>query len=266
MTKKTDYIIEEAARLTAIYKHRKKLDPSLNQSRIADACDWSSQSVVSQYMTGKIPLNLTALLKLSRSLKFKPSDVSERLVKLYPFEYSAPTSEPFKLNEPKSVPLYCNTLAIHPLEVFEDCSPLAPDEVELAYCYEIERVDGKGTEVKSGINGHRVRFSKQILNFKGINSDNARCLIVEGNSMEPVLRHGSMALIDTSPAPIEEGKMYALDYHGQLIVRLLFKLPKHGIRLHCFNIRNYPDERVAAEDLNHNVRILGKVFWYATLV
>ena len=266
MTKKTDYLIEEAARLSAIYKHRKKLDPSLNQAKIADACDWSSQSIVSQYMTGKIPLNLTALLKLSRSLKFKPSDVSERLVKLYPFGYSDPTSEPVKLNESKPVPLYGNKLALHPLEVFDDCSPLAPDEVELEYCYEIERVDGKGTEVKSGKNGHRVRFSKQILNFKNIHADNARCLIIEGNSMEPVLRHGSMALIDISPTPIEEGEMYALDYYGQLIVRILFKLPKHGVRLRCYNINNYPDERVSADDLDNHVRILGKVFWHATLI
>lgn len=266
MTKKTDYLIEEAARLTAIYKHRKKLDPSLNQAKIADACEWSSQSVVSQYMTGKIPLNLTALLKLSRSLKFKPSDVSERLVKLYPFGYSELTSEPFKICESKPVPLYGNTLALNPLEVFDDCSPLAPDEVELEYCYEIERVDGKGTEVKSGTNGHRVRFSKQILNFKNIHSENARCLIIEGNSMKPVLRHGSMALIDISLAPIEEGEMYALDYYGQLIVRLLFKLPKRGFRLRCYNYSDYPDERVNAEDLEHHVRILGKVFWYATLI
>ncbi|MFI8372608.1 hypothetical protein ACIGCH_00675 [Pseudomonas helleri] len=86
MTKQKDDLVEEAARLKAIYKQRKKLDPTLNQARIAEVCDWAGQSVVSQYMTGKIPLNLTALLKFSKALQFKPAEVSERLLKIYPFE------------------------------------------------------------------------------------------------------------------------------------------------------------------------------------
>ena len=84
MTKHTDDLIEEAARLKAIYKQRKKRDPTLNQSKIAEVCNWAGQSIVSQYMTGKIPLNLTALLKFSKALQFKPTEVSERLLKIYP--------------------------------------------------------------------------------------------------------------------------------------------------------------------------------------
>lgn len=79
MTTKAPHIAEEAARLKEIYKARKAEDPSLNQDKVAAACDWSSQSVVSQYMTGKIPLNLSALISLSRVLRFAPESVSPRL-------------------------------------------------------------------------------------------------------------------------------------------------------------------------------------------
>ncbi|WP_328825158.1 helix-turn-helix domain-containing protein [Pseudomonas palmensis] len=79
MTTKPSYIAEEAARLKAIYKARKSVDPSLNQEKVAHDCGWASQSVVSQYMTGKIPLNIAALMSLSRALSFAPHEVSPRL-------------------------------------------------------------------------------------------------------------------------------------------------------------------------------------------
>lgn len=83
MSTRPPYQAEEAARLKAIYRTRKAEDPSLNQDRVADECGWSSQSVVSQYMNGKIPLNITALLSLSRALKFSPEEVSPRLIQAH---------------------------------------------------------------------------------------------------------------------------------------------------------------------------------------
>ncbi|AZC55416.1 HTH-type transcriptional regulator prtR [Pseudomonas chlororaphis subsp. piscium] len=58
---------------------RKAEDRTLNQEKVAEACGWAGQSAVSQYMTGKIALNLPALLSLSRALRFAPESVSPRL-------------------------------------------------------------------------------------------------------------------------------------------------------------------------------------------
>lgn len=79
MKTKPPYIAEEAARLQAAYKARKSADRSLNQEKIAEACGWSGQSAVSQYMTGKIALNLSALLSLCRVLQVTPESISPRL-------------------------------------------------------------------------------------------------------------------------------------------------------------------------------------------
>ena len=60
----------EAMRLKAIYQDRKRHDPSLTQDKIADLCEWAGQSVVSQYLNGRIPLNIGALIKFSNVLGF----------------------------------------------------------------------------------------------------------------------------------------------------------------------------------------------------
>jgi len=266
MTKQKDDLIEEAARLKAIYKQRKQLDPTLNQAKIAEVCDWAGQSVVSQYMTGKIPLNLTALLKFSKALQFKPTEVSERLLKVYPFEDLEVPSEASTMRTSTPYLSFGHSFGLHPVEVIDDDRPLGEDEVGLESLSEVERRDGRGTEVKSGGNGYRFPFSKQILALKNIKPEDARVLVVEGNSMDPVLRHGCIAVLHILPAPIEEGQIYALDHDGQIVVRLLFKLANHGLRLRCYNTNDYPDERLSADYIKDHIKVLGKVFWYGGLI
>ncbi|MDP3848606.1 MAG: S24 family peptidase [Pseudomonas sp.] len=79
----TECINEEAARLKAIYNARKLDNKGLNQAVLAELCDWSSQGTVSQYMTGGLPLNIEALLKLANVLQFNPAEVSPRLAQTY---------------------------------------------------------------------------------------------------------------------------------------------------------------------------------------
>ncbi|MCH4563370.1 XRE family transcriptional regulator [Halomonas sp. EGI 63088] len=83
----------EADKLKAIYQDRKReaqaIGQKLNQDTVAERCGWAGQSAVSQYMTGRMPLNLEALLKLSKALRFMPSEVSPRLAKEIPTIYLA---------------------------------------------------------------------------------------------------------------------------------------------------------------------------------
>ncbi|AGA72624.1 MULTISPECIES: helix-turn-helix domain-containing protein [Pseudomonas] len=78
--------LEDARRLREIYQARvreSRDDPSkpkLTQTEVGERCEWKSpQSTVSQYMNGKVALNLEALLKLSKALEFKIEDVSPSL-------------------------------------------------------------------------------------------------------------------------------------------------------------------------------------------
>lgn len=78
--------IAECARLKAVYEARKAdlkaQGTRITQADVAEACGWSGQSAFSQFATGKVPLNLDALMRLSKALKFSPEQVSPRLAQL----------------------------------------------------------------------------------------------------------------------------------------------------------------------------------------
>lgn len=82
-TQLTDEQIRESTRIKAIYTQRKEearaRGERLTQGDVAQACGWTGQSAVSQYMNGRIALNLDALIKLSKVLNFDPHEVSQRL-------------------------------------------------------------------------------------------------------------------------------------------------------------------------------------------
>lgn len=245
----------EAARLKAIYTARKQADRSLTQERVAELCGWSGQSAVSQYMTGKIPLNLPALLKLASALHFQPSEVSLRLAGI--MTYDATSSTRTAANEHP---------ALYPIEVWDDETPLGPDEVELPFFQEVELSAGKGSEVMLETGGRKLRFGRRTLQRKGVSPEAAACVPVTGNSMEPVLPDGSTAGIDTAAIQVQDGKMYAIDHGGQLRVKLLYRLPGGGLRLKSYNADEHPEERYDGDYVEEHIRVIGKVFWYSVLL
>lgn len=243
----------EAERLKAIYKSRKRDDRSLTQERVADLCGWSGQSAVSQYMNGKIPLNLTALLKLASALRFKPEEVSPRLAGLIQSGEGTHTES-------------TRADALSPIEVWDDETPLGPDDIEVPFFKEVELSAGKGSEVMLETGGRKLRFGRRTLKRKGVSPDAAACAPVTGNSMEPVLPDGSTVGIDTESTQVLDGKMYAIDHDGQLRVKLLYRLPGGGLRIRSYNAEEHPDERYEAEYASEHIRIIGKVFWYSVLL
>ncbi|ANC82988.1 Cro/Cl family transcriptional regulator [Pseudomonas putida B6-2] len=76
--------LDECARLKAIYIRRRNearaQGKHLTQELVGVLCEWKSpQSTVNQYMSGKLALNLDALMRLSKALDFPPEEVSPRL-------------------------------------------------------------------------------------------------------------------------------------------------------------------------------------------
>lgn len=271
----TDVTQSEAARLKAIYQDRKKANPDLSQEKLAEECGWSGQSVVSQYMNGKIPLNLSALLKFSKALGFNPFDVSPRLAEGFividdvhksqsgslALDRSSPTQDPTGLT---AIPLFRSEIS--PIEVWDDEVPLGADEVELPFFKEVELSAGNGSTVMLEENGRKLRFGKRTLQRKNIDPASAACVPVSGNSMEPVLPHGSTAGVNLADTKIIDGKMYAIDHDGQLRVKLIYSLPGFGLRLRSYNTEEYPDERYDGSYVRDHIRIIGKVWWYSVLL
>lgn len=204
-------------------------------------------------MTGKIGLNIAALLKFASVLSFDPKEVSPRLMKDLSLAPAAPRSR-------------SADVVLDPIEIWDDSTPLGPDEVELPFFKEVEISAGNGSAVMLETNGRRLRFGKRTLQKKNVNPESAGCVPVKGNSMEPVLPDGSTVGVNTDAKNIIDGKMYALDHDGLLRVKLLYRLPGGGVRLRSYNLAEYPDEHYDASYTQDHIRIIGQVFWYSVLL
>lgn len=267
----------EAAALKVIYQARKKADPSLTQDVIAERAGWTGQSVVSQYLNGRIPLNLSALLKFASILGFDPCEVSPRLAgelasHISPVGKSGGAADnviyltaeehrQVELSQPGPA-----AIELTPLEVWSDETPLDDDEVEIPFFKEVELAAGKGSEVMLETDGRKLRFGKRTLQRKGIPPEAAAAAVVTGNSMEPVLPDGSTVGVDTSRTQVTDGQMYAINHEGQLRVKVLYRQPGNGLRLRSYNSDEHPDERYDGPYVAEHIRIIGKVFWYSVLI
>lgn len=268
---------EEAAKLKAIYQARKKADPSLTQEALAEKAGWAGQSVVSQYLNGRIPLNLSALLKFANILDFDPREVSPRLAgelasHVIGIAKSDGTAEnvidltPEEHRQLKRVQPDTTSIELTPFDVWTDETPLGEDEVEIPFFKEVELAAGKGSEVMLETGGRKLRFGMRTLQRKGIPPEAAAAAVVTGNSMEPVLPDGSTVGIDTSRTQVTDGQMYAINHEGQLRVKVLYRQPGNGLRLRSYNSDEHPDERYDGTYVAEHIRIIGKVFWYSVLI
>lgn len=149
-------------------------------------------------------------------------------------------------------------------DVWDDDTPLRDDEVELNFYREVELSAGSGRYQVIENHGRKLRFSKTTLKRHGINIDQAACVSVAGNSMEPVLPDGCTIGIDTGKTEIKNGDLYAIDHDGHLRVKMLYKMPGDVIRLRSYNSDEWPDEHYSGEAAA-KIRIIGRVFWWSVL-
>jgi phage repressor protein C with HTH and peptisase S24 domain len=150
------------------------------------------------------------------------------------------------------------------IEPWDSKTPLDIDEVEVPFYMEVELSAGNGSVIQLETNGPKLRFSKSTLKRQGVSIDHAACVRVSGNSMEPVIPDGATVGVDTAYTNIVDGEMYAIDWAGELYVKVLMRRPGGGIRIRSFNVDEYPDENLSPEEAQ-SVRVIGRVFWYSVL-
>lgn len=160
------------------------------------------------------------------------------------------------------------TLLTHPdmlpISTWDDKTPLNNDDVEVPFMREVELAAGNGKYALEESHAKtKLRFGKSTLRSRGINPNNIVCVMVKGNSMEPVILDGSTVGVDTGNTTIVDGKIYAIALDKELLrVKLLYRLPNGQVRLRSFNRDEYEDEIYSLED----IKIIGRVFWYSVLL
>lgn len=113
--------------------------------------------------------------------------------------------------------------------------------------------------------GPKLHFSKSSLKREGIEAGLVICVKVQGESMEPKLSHGSTVGVDTGKTQIIDGDMYAVLINGEARIKRLVRTPG-GVRLVSNNPDKdlYPDERYEW-DGQHEVQVVGRIFWYSEM-
>jgi len=236
---------------TRIRQRRKEL--KLTQDQVAEHCGINRVSVSNWETIGKNGTSPKGanLIALADLLRVSP-------------EWLVSGDENVKYEMSDRVSEGAKTYHLGEFDTWDSKTPLSPDEVEIPFYKEVELSAGNGSIVQRETKGFKLRFAKSTLRRYSIQPEMAACVVVSGNSMEPVLPDQATVGIDTANTKIKDGDMYAVDHGGLLRVKVLFRLPNGGIRLRSFNRDDYPDEDLTADDANH-VRVLGRVFWYSVL-
>lgn len=157
-------------------------------------------------------------------------------------------------------------VSLSSIDAWDDETPLDDDEVYVPFLEEVELAAGSGRFAIEESDSARLRFYKKDLRNNNVQFSNAKCVMVSGNSMVPVLRDGATVGINVgknSLRDVVDGEMYAINHNGQLRVKQLYRLPT-GIRLRSFNRDEHPDEDYTFQDIqDQQIVILGHVFWWA---
>lgn len=129
----------------------------------------------------------------------------------------------------------------------------------------IERLDveasaGNGALIDNEQALDFVAFQTRWLRRKGINPAAVRLLNIRGDSMEPTIRDGDIALVDTSIDDIIDNAIYVLVVGNRLLIKRIHILMSGALRLISDNAL-YPHEDVPASEAEF-VRVSGRVVWF----
>lgn len=210
------------ARMAALKE--KYPDKKINQRWLAQESGVSTPAVT-KWLDGRtLELRGNALLAAAKALECSPawlSGLSKELVEA-----------------PKT-----STIKVRPIKVWDNGDPLEDDEVEVPML-DVKLSAGSG-RLQWEVNETGVfnRFRKSWCISHGFNPEKLTTMVVDGESMSDVLPDGASVTIYTADTHIRNGKVYAIDYLGQFMIKQLFVMPDGGVKIISKNPdkETYPD-------------------------
>ncbi len=199
---------------------KKRRELKLTQRQVSDAVDVSHVTVSQWEQDLYLPKNIDVLAQVLQCNK-------EWLKTGKNLQISLNSGDSISIS-PKNIEQ--NAEYVGEIEPWGNNTELSEDEVEVPFYTEIELAAGSGSVQVQQNHGPKLRFAKSTLKRHGITPENAACVKVSGNSMEPVLPDGATVGVDTASTKIVDGKMFAIDHDGMLRVKTLYRMPGNGIR------------------------------------
>lgn len=189
-------------------------------------------------------------------------DVIEHLLK---FLGLPPMFQDQGQSPPSSAPVEANAEHLGQIFTWDDGDPLGDDECEVPFYSEVEFAGGDGMTEVVEIADRKLRFSNTTLRLAGVDCESAAVARVKGGSMERLIMDGAAIGFDMSDTSIIDGEIYAFNHGGMLRVKYLYRMPQGAVRISSENSEEYPDEIMSAEAWREETRMLGRVFWWATV-
>lgn len=150
-----------------------------------------------------------------------------------------------------------------PYRLWSSSDPLPEqDYVHIPFFKEIEFQGGTGNYEMQDYNGLSLPFAKASLHRFGVPIDQAFCVTLSGNSMEPVIPRGATIGINMADKSIKDGDIYAIRQDELFRVKRLYRATGGKIRINSYNEAEYQDELADAAE----VEIIGRVFTWSVMV
>ncbi|WGY45918.1 helix-turn-helix transcriptional regulator [Vibrio sp. ABG19] len=220
-----------------------------SQRALATKCGWGP-SRISNYESGIRSINLDDAETIAKALSIPPQTLL------------------FGSVENSDKPPEGNAEILGNMQVWDSKTPIGEDEVAVPFLSDIKLSAGNGfvNDLESDY-GFRLRFAKSTLRRHNVAPENAVCVAVHGDSMEPVLPSGSTVGIDCGNKSLVDGKIFAVNHNGELFIKKLYRLPGGGLRVYSFNELEYPAREYTEEQvLEQKITIVGRVFWYSVML
>ncbi len=241
--------LEDAARLKKLFlswqQQQKEADSPVSQAAAAEQLGFN-QSALSQYLNGKIPLNVAAATKFAELLGQQISDFSPRLhEQLMAYASSMLPDEP-AANDENVLPRGTRRLVV------DDVSDLVEiRKVRLKLRAGVSRFE---TEPLNG-DSAPLKVSRSELERQGLIADRLIGIEIRGTSMEPLMFEGDTVVIDPHDKKLVSRELYALNFDGDCCVKQM--LYKGGAwYLHSLNSDHKP---VRAE--SGQCEVIGRVVY-----
>jgi len=204
----------EAERLKAAWESYRAEHDGATQTWLGAESGLGSQGAVSQYLRGVIPLNLQALLAISRVIGADPRVISPRLMEVV--EQVRGMEEGGAANSPDALPP--GFMRVH---------AAGPDDPSMTQIMKVK------LKVQAGITGFQVEpehydgetqgVPTRWIEKEGLHREALLALVVRGESMEPGLYDGDTIVVNTADNQLVSGAVYVVNYEGEPVVKRMLR-------------------------------------------
>lgn len=148
------------------------------------------------------------------------------------------------------------TSAVHEQEAAYDVGV----EFALIPRYDVEAAAGPGKSVQVESEIGKMAFRRDWLRQKGLTPKDLVMIRIDGDSMSPTIRDGSLALVDTADAGPHKDGVYVLMVDGDLVAKRLQRdLAAGGLYIRSDNPA-YREQLLTSAEAEH-LFIIGRLVW-----